>query len=263
MAVSETQPTPANAAPTSEALQRRVAELTEAVAARDKFIAVAAHELRNPMTPILGQIERLLTTVRAGQDSPEQIEQRLERLQHAIYHYLKRATILLNVSRVTSGRLQLEPEPLDLAQLLREMAGDFAPEARHAGASVTASIPESLFGTWDRVALQQIVENLVSNAIKYGGRTPVELSAEPRGACIRIQIRDHGGGIAPEDRQRVFQPFERAVGRGEQASGFGVGLWVVGQLVQAMGGTVIVDDAQGGGALFTVTLPRHVKEPRP
>src|SRR3954451_25223467 len=94
-----------------EALQRRIAEVTEAVAARDTFIAVAAHELRNPITPIAGQVDLLLAKVRAGSCPPAEVERRLERVQHSVRRYLKRAAILLDVSRITSGKLQLEPEP--------------------------------------------------------------------------------------------------------------------------------------------------------
>src|SRR3954454_2300558 len=91
-----------------EELQRRNAELVEAVAARDTFIAVAAHELRNPMTPMMGQVDLLLSGIRVGKYSPEQIERRLERIRQVMGHYLKRATLLLNVSRVTSGKVMLE-----------------------------------------------------------------------------------------------------------------------------------------------------------
>ena len=238
-------------------LQRRVAELTEAVAARDTFIAVAAHELRNPMTPILGQVELLLAAVKAGRCPPEQVEQRLERVGRSVRRYLKRAAILLDVSRITSGKLQLEPEPFDLSALLRDVADEFADAARRAGVPIRVDAPERLPGAWDRLAMEQVVDNLVSNALKYGARTPVELSAEPLGQQVRIRVRDHGEGIPAADRQRVFRRFERAVGQGERRSGFGVGLWVVGSLVEAMEGTIEVDDAPGGGALFTVTLPVH------
>lgn len=242
-----------------EALERRIAALTEAVAARDTFIAVAAHELRNPMTPIIGQVDLLLARVRAGQCSPAQVEQRLERVQHSVRRYLKRAAILLDVSRLTSGKLQLEPEPFDLAVLLREVAEEFADAARRAGVPIRVAAPPSLSGTWDRLAVEQIVDNLISNALKYGGRTPIEVSAETCGKRVCVQVRDYGSGIPAAERHRVFQRFERAVGLGERRSGFGVGLWVICQLVEAMEGNIIVDDAPGGGALFTVTLPMHAR----
>ena len=240
-----------------ETLQRKVAELTEAVAARDTFIAVAAHELRNPMTPILGQVELLLAAVKAGRCPPEQVERRLERVQHSVRHYLKRAAILLDVSRITSGKLQLEPEEFDLVTLLREVADEFADAARRAGVLIRVTAPASLPGTWDRLAMEQIMDNLVSNALKYGARTPIEVFVAPCGEHVRIQVRDHGEGIPAAERKRVFERFERAVGEGERRSGFGVGLWVVYNLVEAMEGTVTVDDAPGGGAQFTVTLPVH------
>lgn len=240
-----------------EALQRRIAELTEAIAARDTFIAVAAHELRNPMTPIIGQVELLLAAVRAGRCPPEQVAQRLERVQHSVRRYLKRTAVLLDVSRLTSGKVQLEPEPFDLAQVLRDVADEFADAARRAGVPIRVTAPEGLRGTWDRLAVEQVVDNLVSNALKYGARTPIEVSAETCGEQVRVQVRDHGNGIPAADRERVFQCFERAVGQGERRSGFGIGLWVVCRLVDAMEGSITVDDAPGGGARFIVTLPAH------
>src|SRR5689334_12331043 len=111
---------PAPSEETSQAslkdLQRRNAELAEAVAARDAFIAVAAHELRNPMTPMIGQVDLLLKGLRVGRYSPEQVEQRLERLQQVMRHYLKRAAILLDVSRITSGKFRLSRLPNVLRQ---------------------------------------------------------------------------------------------------------------------------------------------------
>src|ERR1700761_9362408 len=103
-----------------------------AIAARDTFIAVAAHELRNPMTPMIGQIDLLLNGLRAGRYSQEQVEQRLERGQLAMTQYLRRAEILLDVSRITTNKLRLEPSPFDLPDLVREIAETFAAVARHA-----------------------------------------------------------------------------------------------------------------------------------
>src|SRR3954453_12572168 len=100
---------------TLEELQRRNAELMEAVAARDTFIAIAAHELRNPMTPLIGQIDLLLNGLRTGRYTPEQVEQRLGRVHQVMNRYIKRATTLLDVSRITTGKLRLEPSSFDLS----------------------------------------------------------------------------------------------------------------------------------------------------
>jgi len=112
------------------------------------------------------------------------------------------------------------------------------------------------------LATEQIIDNLISNALKYGARTPVEVAATMLGTQIRIQVRDHGGGVPASDRDRIFERFERAVGKGGRHSGFGVGLWVVAQFVAAMQGAITIGDAPGGGALFTVTLPMHLKGAR-
>ena len=240
-----------------EELQRRVAALTLAVEARDTFIAVAAHELRNPMTPIIGQIDLMLSMIQSGRCPPEQVEQRLLRLQYVVRHYMRRAGILLDVSRINGGKLCLEVESSDLAMLLRDTAGAYADAARRAGIPITVTASDQIMGAWDRLAVEQIVDNLLSNAMKYGCGKPIEVSAGAHGDQVYIQVRDYGGGVPARERERIFSCFERAVGRGERRSGFGVGLWVVGQLAEAMGGSVMVEDAPGGGALFTVTLPRH------
>ena len=261
MSPSEEQPPEpaASSEATLDELRRRNAELAEAVAARDAFIAVAAHELRNPMTPMIGQIDLLLMGIKSGKHSPERVEQQLERLRQVMSHYVKRAVTLLDVSRITTGKVRLAPTTFDLCALVREVAGTFADAARHAGVVIGTDAPASLAGTWDRLAMEQIIDNLLSNAIKYGAGKPVEICAEDHGDTVCVRVRDHGPGISMDDRARIFGRFERAFGRGESRSGFGVGLWVVGQLVDAMGGAIVVDDAQGGGTVFNVTLPRHVQ----
>jgi two-component system OmpR family sensor kinase len=251
-------PEPANGAEAAlEELRRQNAELIEAVAARDTFIAVAAHELRNPMTPIVGQIDLLLAALQAGRYSSAQVEHRVRRIRRAMDHFIKRAGTLLDVSRITSGRFQLALAPCELSDLVRETVETFTETARYSGCSISIEVPESLPGAWDRLALEQILDNLISNAIKYAPSGQVMVSAENLGSLVRLRVRDHGPGISTGDRARIFERFERAVGVSERRSGFGVGLWVVGQLVTAMEGTIMVDDAQGGGSVFTVILPRY------
>src|ERR1700690_2159309 len=173
---------------------------------------------------------------------------------------MKRAVVLLDFSRLNSGRFRLDPVACDLASLLRQVVDEFGAAAQHAAVTLTVTAPESVPGVWDRFAVEQVIDNLLSNAIKYGGRSPVELSLSVSEQKVLMQIRDHGKGIAAEHRARVFQRFERAVGNNDHGSGFGVGLWVVGQLIEAMRGTITINDAPGGGALFTVSLPNYAAE---
>jgi two-component system OmpR family sensor kinase len=240
----------------SDSLRDQVERLTQAVEARDTFIAVAAHELRNPMMPIIGQIELLLSAIRAGKCSLEAADERLGRIQRTIQQYMKRAVVLLDVSRLNSGSFRLQPVSCDLAVLMQEIAEQFAAAAQYSGVTLSVTCPQRVLGLWDRLAVEQIVDNLLSNAIKYGGRGPVELSLTADEHRVVIEVRDHGKGIAPADRARVFERFERAVGHNEYRSGFGIGLWVVGQLIHAMHGTISIEDPPGGGALFKVSLPR-------
>lgn len=240
-----------------KALQQRIAELTVTIAERDAFLAAAGGELCNSMKPILGQVDFLLTAIRAGIYSPEQVEQRLERIQRTIHYYVKLTVILLDAPQFTSGKLHPHRQPFDIAVLLRTVAEKYAEQARHAGVSITVNVPDNLPGIWDHPAVEQILDSLVSGALRYGARSPVELSAEMDGKQVRIQVRDHGTGISANDREQAAGRFEPVVGRSASRSGFGVGLWVISQLAEAMGGVVATEDAPGGGALITVTLPQH------
>ncbi len=244
-----------------EEMQQRINELTEEVKARDAFIAFAGHELRNPITPVIGQVELLLSAVKLGRCPPEQLEQRLMRIEQVVRHYVKRATVLLDVSRIIKGQLQFELTSFDLMTLVHDIVGSFTGQVERAGFAISVTAPETLPGLWDRMAMEQIIENLVSNAIRYGARTPVELYVERRDEQVRLQVRDYGSGIPVQERDRILNRFGRAAGRSERRSGFGVGLWVVCQLAGAMGGTVAIEDAPGGGALFTVTLPPQMQGP--
>ena len=134
----------------------------------------------------------------------------------------------------------------------------FAEAARYAGSPIRLVVPSSLAGSWDHLAMEQIIDNLVSNAVKYGGSHPIEVRAEALDAQVRITVRDHGPGIPPKDRMRVFDRFERVVGQNAPSSGFFVRPWVLRQLVAALAGTLAVDAAAGGGTAFVVSLPRHV-----
>ncbi|MFO1058375.1 MAG: HAMP domain-containing sensor histidine kinase [Dongiaceae bacterium] len=241
-------------------LQARICALEEAVAARDQFLSLAAHELRNPMTPLLMQIQALRR--HAARLPPERLALTLERLELIVERFIRRATILLDVSRLTSGRFVPEPAGIDLAQLVREVAGGLALLADRARCELRLSVAAGLTAVTDRLAVEQILENLLTNAIKYGAARPIELTLAAEGSRARLAVRDHGIGISAADRARIFERFERAVSR-EQRSGFGIGLWVVGRLVEAIGGEISIESRIGEGSTFTVLLPLCVDQRAP
>jgi signal transduction histidine kinase len=240
------------------ALQRRNNELAAALAARDAFLTMAAHELRNPMTPIVGQVHRLRRQLETQACSFDDVAQAIKRIEWLIDLYVKRATTLLDVSRITTGKLRLEISSIDVADLVRVTAAALEPAAQYTGSALSVTV-EELTVTADRLALEQIVDNLLLNAIKYGAGKPIEITVSSDGADFRVMVRDHGVGMSAQAQERIFEPFERAIAYGTKA-GFGVGLWVVRQLVDAMGGTIGVDSTPDVGTTFTVTLPQNVAQ---
>jgi signal transduction histidine kinase len=161
---------------------------------------------------------------------------------------------LLDLSRLTMGKLELAIEATDLCGVATEVAERFAELAARAGCVLHVVAPETLSGRWDRARVDQILSNLVSNSIKYAPGKPVDVVLERAGDRARIVVRDHGMGIAPADQERIFDRFERAVAS-QNYGGFGLGLWIARQLVEAHGGEISVQSTVGEGATFTVELP--------
>jgi two-component system, OmpR family, sensor kinase len=234
---------------------RLVAELRQAVHARDAFIAIAAHELRNPMTPMLGYVEHTLSIARRPESKcPATIIVALERLASQIAEYVKRATTLLDVSRITAGKLRAELSVVDLSAVILQAVHRHWAGAGRLGCRLEPSIAGKLFGLLDELAVEQIADNLLSNAVKYGAGEAIEVSLVSDGSNARLTVRDHGIGISEEDQARIFDAFERAVTRREEG-GFGIGLWVVRHLVDAMHGEIHVSSCPDEGSTFTVILP--------
>ena len=241
---------------TIAALQEEVARLREAVQARNEFISIAAHELRNPLTPLLMTVQSMRRTTERHAGTPAPIVTGLVRLDRVVQHYVRRCDSLLDISRLSSGTFRVEWAEVDIAALLRGMVEDLTPYAERAGSRIDLAAPATLAGTCDEVAVQQIVENLMSNAVKYGANKPISVSLREEQGTVALDVRDQGIGISAADQARIFSPFERAVSR-QQQPGFGLGLWVVGRLATAMGGTVQVSSDLGQGSTFSVRLPRH------
>jgi two-component system OmpR family sensor kinase len=234
---------------------RLVEELLQAVHARDAFIAIAAHELRNPMTPMLGYVEHILSVAkRPESDCPKAIIVALERLMNLISQYINRATMLLDISRITAGKLRAELSVVDLSATMRQAVQRHQGNAERSGCRLEAMIEGEISGLLDELAVEQIADNLLSNAVKYGAGEAIEVTLVRHDAEAWLTVRDHGIGISQEDQARIFGAFERAVTRREQG-GFGLGLWYVRQLLDTMGGEIHVASSPAQGSTFTVTLP--------
>lgn len=231
-------------------------EAEEAVRLRDEFLSIASHELKTPLTPMSLKLQSLARTLENEGDTP--LARRLTKDVSVMRRQVKRlsdlVTELLDVSRITTGQMKLQLEELDLTGVVREVIGRLEPEAERAGCSLHISADEPAVGFWDALRLEQVLANLVSNAIKYGPGKPIELGVKRIDGFARLTVRDGGIGIARDAQHRIFQRFERAVSE-RHYGGLGLGLYVTQQIVQAMGGAVTVESELGHGATFYVDLP--------
>ena len=236
----------------------------EALQVRDDFISVAAHELRTPITPLQLTLESLQLTVRNSQNTHgfmaerlplEQMGKKLDIAVRQVDRLIKLVTHVLDISRLSAGRIDLNLEEVDLSAVAEEVATRFLDDAIRAGCTLAVSTPGPVLGRWDRLRLDQAITNYISNAIKYGAGRPIEVQVEASELTARLTVRDYGIGISPEDQIRIFKRFERAVSQ-RYITGFGLGLWIVSEIVEALRGRVSVESLPGEGSLFALELPR-------
>ncbi|GEJ58964.1 hypothetical protein AMYX_37050 [Anaeromyxobacter diazotrophicus] len=246
-----------------EALQRareaaqRERQLKAALEARDRFLDIASHELKTPLTSLelqVASLRRLGKVSAAPPVSDERVQSKCE----VILRQVERLKVLINglidVGRISSGHLELSREPLELGALVRVVLARSEEPVRRSGSEVTLRGAEAVHGTWDRSLLESVVAQLVSNAVKFGEGKPIEIALGTTGERAVLTVRDHGIGVPLADQGRIFERFERAVSE-RNYGGFGVGLWVARQAIEAMGGRIAVDSQPGAGAEFRVELP--------
>jgi signal transduction histidine kinase len=242
-------------------LRQQVVELREAVRARDDFLAIAAHELRNPMTPIMAVAELALkAALDAGNACPPRVTTLLERMQRLTQDFIGRSMRLLDVSRIEAGNLRLEPLPTNLSVLVLAVAQRYDLIAARSRSPVELVIEDRITGVLDRLAVEQVVENLLSNALKFGAGKPVTLRLLSDEGSAQLEVQDRGVGMLPDQQARLFGRFEQVIAQ-HRGTGFGVGLWLANRLVTAMGGRIAVSSRVGEGSTFTVTLPLTPPEP--
>jgi signal transduction histidine kinase len=234
-----------------------VEDLKRAIEVRDEFLAIASHELKTPITSLRLQAQLLERTLeKKGPD--EDYQKQVSRFASMSLRQLERLNRLvedmLGMTRMMSQRLTIQRSEMDLQSSVKQVLDRFSEQIRQSGSQVTLSAGEGVSGCWDRGRIEQVIENILSNALKYGAGKPVEIEICRKGHVARLVIRDHGIGVAREDQQRIFSRFERAVSF-VNISGLGLGLYIVSQIVQAHGGTVVVESEYGRGSAFIVDIP--------
>ncbi|WP_437821909.1 sensor histidine kinase [Sorangium sp. So ce1078] len=227
----------------------------EAVRARSEFLTVASHELNTPLTSLTLAVQSLRRAAPLGRViDPQVLDRRLELVARQGTRLTRLIHDLLDVSHLDTGPLVLERTDVDLGALVREVAERFEADLAGARCSVSIQTGAPACGRWDRSCLDRVVTKLLSNAIKFGTGKPIEIAVGAERGTARLAVRDHGIGIAPEQRDRIFGPFERAVSE-RHYGGLGLGLHISRRIVEDHGGSIRCESRPGAGATFIVELP--------
>jgi signal transduction histidine kinase len=240
-------------------VETRTQELNHAVSARDQFLSVASHELKTPLTSM-----KLQNAIRSKAIQKKDLEyfsfEKLEIMAKKDDQQLSRLVRLvddmLDISRITAGKLTMRLEEFNLLETVKEVVDRLQAQALAAGTKITVEGQNSLIVRWDSYRIEQVLTNLLTNAIRYGEGKPVKIELSAEGPKTAITVRDSGMGISENDRQRIFDRFERAVSPNE-VPGLGLGLFIAKEIVEAHGGTLSVESSLGQGSAFKVSISTH------
>ena len=240
----------------------RLAHAEEAVRLREEFMSIAAHELRTPLNALQLQVTALHLLVDRVPSARIDHADLIERTRRAL-HVTKRLgsliTRLLDSSRIAAGRLTLQKQPTDLVRCTREVLETLRERIDISGFEVRFQAPQEVVGDWDPLRVEQVVYNLVENAITYG-RPPLEVTITADESTAVVDVRDHGKGIPPEETSKIFAKALRGRPR-EAGGGLGLGLYISRSIIEEHGGRIALVDSNDGGAHFRVTLPRVHEKP--
>ncbi|HEX3695789.1 MAG TPA: PAS domain S-box protein [Polyangia bacterium] len=232
-------------------------ELLSSVRVRDEFLSIASHELRTPLAAMQLQVENMDRMVQkrgAEHLANGRLSADLERAGGHVRRMTRLVDTLLDISRLSAGRLELERKEMDLVTLVQDVVRTMRAAATAAGCELQLSAPATAVGCWDRLRLEQVLTNLLANAIKFGAGKPIDVVVSVEGPLARLSVADRGIGIPREQQKRIFERFERGVSS-RHFGGFGLGLWISKQIIDAHEGTIRVDSRPGQGAMFAFEIP--------
>jgi signal transduction histidine kinase len=238
-------------------LQSTQLELEQAVRMRDDFMSIVAHEVRTPLNGLI--LETQLRKMHLARDNAaaftlDKMHAMVDRDERQIKCLIRLIEDMLDVSRIRTGKLSIRPTHFDLSDRVRNVLQNFAAQIDAAESTVTLEDGPPVVGDWDEFRIEQVISNLLSNALRYGAKSPITVKVYSENGEARVEVRDFGIGISEEDQQRIFQQFERVTAK-HAVAGLGLGLFISEQIVTAHGGTITVESRIGEGALFRVCLP--------
>ena len=238
-------------------LQVTRSELEHAVRMRDDFMSIVSHEVRTPLNGLILETQlRKLHLARNNADAftLDKMHAMVERDERQINSLIRLIEDMLDVSRIRTGKLSIRPSRFDLSQLVGNLLQNFAQQIEAAETEVSFTATEPVEGQWDEFRIEQVVSNLLTNALRYGGKSPVQVRVYREGNEARVEVADQGIGISEENQKRIFQQFERVSAK-TVVAGLGLGLFISEQIVAAHGGSIVVESRINEGALFRVCLP--------
>lgn len=227
--------------------------IDELIRLREEFISVAAHELRSPLTTVYARLQ--LAERRLGRNDAdlEVVRRDVARVREAADRLRVLIDRLLDVSRIQSGKLDLEVTKTDVGRLVRTVAETFAEAGGH---ELELRIPETgTEGEVDLVRFEEVITNLLDNAVKYAGSAPIEIEVTADDKAVTTAVIDHGPGVAAAERERIFDAFHRSSRNG---SGVGLGLHVSREIVELHGGKLTLESPPQGGSRFVVRIPKEI-----
>ncbi|KAB0494245.1 hybrid sensor histidine kinase/response regulator [Pseudomonas vancouverensis] len=238
-------------------LQSTQLELEQAVRMRDDFMSIVAHEVRTPLNGLI--LETQLRKMHLARDNAaaftlDKMHAMVDRDERQIKSLIRLIEDMLDVSRIRTGKLSIRPTQFDLSTLVRDLLHSFSQQIDAAEASVTLIAEQPVIGRWDEFRIEQVVSNLLTNALRYGARSPITVRVYSETGQARVDVQDQGIGISEDNQKRIFQQFERVSAK-HAVAGLGLGLFISEQIVTAHGGTITVQSRIGEGALFRVCLP--------
>lgn len=249
----------------SESLNGMVRSLRQqktAVNIRDEFLSLASHELKTPLTTLKLQIQMRKRNMEKGDFTvfePEKMKRHLDNEDAQLNRLVRLVEDMLDISRIRVGKFSLRIEDVDMVQLVKDAIQRLEMQIKESKCEILLDAPETLSGQWDSYRLEQVFVNLLTNAMKYGRQGKIVFKVVSDNEHVEISVSDQGIGISEEDQERIFQQFERAVSSSE-ASGLGLGLYIVKQIITAHQGEIRVKSEPGKGSVFTVRLPLAVQE---